>query len=157
MEVVLGLDLGAADYVTKRYRLHELTARMRAVLRRGARPHDASPLPQPEEVIVVGPMEIDAVARQLQVAGHPVHLSRREFDLLLALASPPGIVRTRAQLVERVWSDVELSDTRTLDKHIRSLRSKIEVDPANPMCLVTVHRVGFRLDCLSGCLPKVTV
>ncbi|HVX21297.1 MAG TPA: response regulator transcription factor [Acidimicrobiales bacterium] len=155
VEVVLGLELGASDYVTKPYRLGELVARMRAVLRRRARPHDALRLHRSEDVVVVGPMEIDLVARQLYLRGDPVHLSRREFDLLVTLASPPGVVRTRQDLIDRVWADADLSDTKTLDKHIRSLRAKIEIDPSNPACLVTVHRVGFRLDCERGCTPGV--
>ena len=141
VDVVLGLELGAADYVTKPYRLRELVARMRAVLRRGvavAEPH--------EEVLALGPIRLDAGRREVTVHERPVELSRKEFDLLGLLMSHSGQVVTREWCIDRLWWDQELTDTRTLDTHIKRLRRKIEPDPANPRHLVTVRGVGFRFE-----------
>ncbi len=146
LEVVLGLEIGAADYFTKPYRFWELEARLRAVLRRSTSQPSGAP-GWSKTCLAVGPMALDLEGRRLFVARRLVNLSRREFDLLTALASPPGVVRTREELIDRVWSGVDLADTRTLDKHIRRLRSKIERDPSNPQYLVTVHSVGY---CLHG-------
>jgi two-component system response regulator RegX3 len=151
VDIVLGLELGAADYVTKPYHLRELTARIQAVLRRVS-PPQGLPVPgaksqagQPE-FVVAGPVRLDFARREVTAAGRPVHLSRREFDLLALLLSPPGQVRTRDELIDRLWSGRDLADTRTLDTHIRRLRVKLERDPANPRYLVTVRGVGFRFD-----------
>ncbi len=150
VDVVLGLELGAADYVTKPYHLRELIARIQAVLRRvapppplvaGRRPRDAG-----GRVVDAGPIRVDMARRQVTVAGAAVHLSRREHDLLALLLTPPGQVRTREELIDRLWSDRDLADTRTLDTHVRRLRMKLEPDPGNPRWLVTVRGVGFRFD-----------
>jgi len=141
VDVVLGLELGASDYVPKPFRLRELVARMRAVLRRGvavAEPH--------EEVLHVGPVRLDAGRREVTVHDMPVELSRKEFDLLSLLMSHSGQVVTRDGCIDRLWWDQELTDTRTLDTHIKRLRRKIEPDPANPRHLVTVRGVGFRFE-----------
>jgi two-component system, OmpR family, response regulator RegX3 len=152
VDIVLGLELGAADYVTKPYHLRELTARIQAVLRRVSPPPG---LPQPTsvhvaetepELVMAGPIRLDFARREVTAAGRPVHLSRREFDLLALLLSPPGQVRTRDELIDRLWSGRDLADTRTLDTHIRRLRVKLERDPAEPQYLVTVRGVGFRFD-----------
>jgi len=149
VDVVIGLELGAADYITKPYRLRELVARIQAVLRRVAPPFVA---PTAVEVVVradqveAGPVRVDFARRVVMVAGTAVHLSRREFDLLALLLSPPGQVRTRDELIDRLWSGRDLADTRTLDTHIRRLRVKLELDPARPQYLVTVRGVGFRFD-----------
>jgi two-component system, OmpR family, response regulator RegX3 len=152
VDIVLGLELGAADYVTKPYHLRELTARIQAVLRRVSPP---PALPQPgsvnvaesePEIVIAGPVRLDFARREVTAAGRPVHLSRREFDLLALLLSPPGQVRTRDELIDRLWSGRDLADTRTLDTHIRRLRVKLERDPAEPQYLVTVRGVGFRFD-----------
>ncbi|MHB8438856.1 MAG: response regulator transcription factor [Acidimicrobiales bacterium] len=149
LDVVLGLELGAADYVTKPYRLRELVARIQAVLRR------VSPIEGPDgrtgagrtpDVVSAGPVTIDFARREVTRHGRVVHLSRREFDLLALLLSPPGQVRTRDELIDRLWSGLDLADTRTLDTHIRRLRVKLEDDPAVPHLLVTVRGVGFRFD-----------
>ena len=150
IDVVLGLELGAADYVTKPYRLRELVARIQAVLRRVAPP----PLPVPpapadalrQSVVTAGPVRADLAKRIVSVGNRTVHLSRREFDLLAMLLSPPGQVRTRDELIDRLWSGRDLADTRTLDTHVRRLRVKLERDPARPQYLVTVRGVGFRFD-----------
>lgn len=151
VDVVLGLELGAADYVTKPYHLRELVARMQAVLRRvapsptlaGPRPPRAAP---PGPVLRAGPIRVDVARRQVTVEGAEVHLSRREFDLLALLLTPPGQVRTREELIDLLWSGRDLADTRTLDTHVRRLRMKLEHDPADPRFLVTVRGVGFRFD-----------
>jgi two-component system response regulator RegX3 len=141
VDVVLGLELGASDYVAKPFRLRELVARMRAVLRRGvavAEPH--------EEVLALGPIRLDAGRREVTVHEQPVELSRKEFDLLALLMSHCGQVVTREWCIDRLWWDQELTDTRTLDTHIKRLRRKVEPDPANPRHLVTVRGVGFRFE-----------
>jgi two-component system response regulator RegX3 len=141
VDVVLGLELGASDYVAKPFRLRELVARMRAVLRRGGG------VPEPhEEILHVGPVRLDAARREVSVHDVPVELSRKEFDLLSLLMSHSGQVVTRDGCIDRLWWDQELTDTRTLDTHIKRLRRKIEPDPANPHHLVTVRGVGFRFE-----------
>ncbi len=152
VDVVLGLELGAADYVTKPYRLRELVARIQAVLRRVS-PPDLPDIrwerPEPAavaEVVVAGPVAVDFGRREVTRDGRVVHLSRREFDLLALLLSPPGQVRTREELIDRLWTGLDLADTRTLDTHVRRLRVKLEHDPADPEYLVTVRGVGFRFD-----------
>jgi len=153
VDIVLGLELGAADYVTKPYHLRELVARVQAVLRRVAPPVyrevGAGPV-RPEaprqDAVNAGPVRVDFARRVVNAGGKPVHLSRREFDLLALLLSPPGQVRTRDELIDRLWSGRDLADTRTLDTHVRRLRVKLEQDPAHPQYLVTVRGVGFRFD-----------
>jgi len=153
-DVVLGLELGAADYVTKPFHLRELIARIQSLLRRVALPAkvpESSRTSQPSEApnrvpVSVGPITVDFGRREVRVNDRPVHLSRREFDVLAVLASPPGQVRTRDELIDLLWSNTELADTRTLDTHIRRLRTKLEPDPASPRYLITVRGVGFRLD-----------
>jgi two-component system response regulator RegX3 len=158
VDIVLGLELGAADYVTKPYRLRELVARIQAVLRRVQPP----PVPPrttaaapPDEVVVAGPVRIDFARREVRTAKGVVHLSRREFDLLSLLLTPPGQVRTRDELIDRLWSGRDLTDTRTLDTHIRRLRVKLERDPADPHFLVTVRGVGFRFDAEGRGTPEL--
>jgi two-component system response regulator RegX3 len=141
VDVVLGLELGASDYVPKPFRLRELVARMRAVLRRGVAVAEHH-----EEVLHVGPVRLDAGRREVTVHDMPVELSRKEFDLLSLLMSHSGQVVTRDGCIDRLWWDQELTDTRTLDTHIKRLRRKIEPDPANPRHLVTVRGVGFRFE-----------
>jgi two-component system, OmpR family, response regulator RegX3 len=152
IDVVLGLELGAADYVTKPYRMRELVARIQAVLRRVSPPPFAGPagthaeVSSRSDVVSAGPVRVDFARRVVTTGGRPVHLSRREFDMLALLLSPPGQVRTRDELIDRLWSGRDLADTRTLDTHVRRLRVKLERDPARPQYLVTVRGVGFRFD-----------
>ena len=141
VDIVLGLELGASDYVAKPFRLRELVARMRAVLRRGVAVTEHH-----EEVLAVGPVRLDAGRREVTVNEQQVDLSRKEFDLLALLMSHSGQVVTRDWCIDRLWWDQELTDTRTLDTHIKRLRRKIEPDPANPRHLVTVRGVGFRFE-----------
>src|SRR6202044_2247209 len=98
------------------------------------------------DVVSAGPIRVDFARRVVTTNDRPVHLSRPEFDLLCLLLSPPGQVRTRDELIDRLWSGRDLTDTRTLDTHIRRLRVKLEQDPADPHFLVTVRGVGFRYD-----------
>ena len=150
-DIVHGLEFGAEDYIAKPYRLRELVARIRSVLRRVSPPALApvtageAPLPR-TDVVVAGPFQVNFARRVVSAGNAAIHLSRREFDLLALLLSPPGLVRTREELIDRLWSGRDLSDTRTLDTHIRRLRVKLEPDPANPKYLVTVRGVGFRFE-----------
>jgi two-component system response regulator RegX3 len=141
VDIVLGLELGASDYVAKPFRLRELVARMRAVLRRGVAIAEHH-----EEVFTVGPVRLDSGRREVTVDQVPVDLSRKEFDLLALLMAHSGQVVTRDCCIDRLWWDQELTDTRTLDTHIKRLRRKVEPDPANPRHLVTVRGVGFRFE-----------
>jgi two-component system response regulator RegX3 len=160
LDVVLGLELGAADYVTKPFRLRELVARMQAILRRvappaisflhpGPDPNGGEPVPADSGEranVAFGSVAVDFVRREVTVGGVHTHLSRREFDLLAVLLSPARRVRTRDELIDLLWPDRYLSDSRTLDTHVHRLRAKLEPDPAEPQFIVTVRGVGFRLD-----------
>jgi two-component system response regulator RegX3 len=158
LDVVLGFELGAAGYVTKPFRLRELVARMHAILRRvaqpaGDRPTDGGPTGGssaqdgvPRSDVTFGSVTVDFVRREVTVDGTQTHLSRREFDLLAVLLSPARWVRTRDELIDLLWPDRFLSDSRTLDTHIHRLRAKLEPDPADPRFIVTVRGVGFRID-----------
>jgi len=139
VDVVLGLEIGAADYVTKPYRLRELVARIRAVLRRPVSAND-------DEVITFGDLRIDFSRRTVTRKSREVELSRKEFDLLALFATRLGQVVTREVCLDTLWWGLELSDTRTLDTHVKRLRQKIEDDPATPRHLITIRGVGFRLD-----------
>jgi two-component system response regulator RegX3 len=139
VDIVLGLEIGAADYVTKPFRLRELVARMRAVLRRPITSLD-------DETVTFGDLRIDVVRRTVTKQGKEVELSRKEFDLLALFASRLGQVVTREVCLDTLWWGLELTDTRTLDTHVKRLRQKIESDPANPRHLLTIRGVGFRLD-----------
>jgi two-component system response regulator RegX3 len=157
LDVVLGFELGAAGYVTKPFRLRELVARMNAILRRVGQPvadradsdrpeGDATGDGTPRSDVTFGSVTVDFVRREVTVDGNQTHLSRREFDLLAVLLSPARWVRTRDELIDLLWPDRFLSDSRTLDTHIHRLRAKLEPDPADPRFIVTVRGVGFRID-----------
>jgi len=139
LDVVLGLEIGAADYVTKPFRLRELVARIRAVLRRPSTGAD-------DDTVEFGDIRVDFTRRTVFRGGEEIELSRKEFDLLALFASRLGQVVTREVCLDTLWWGLELSDTRTLDTHVKRLRQKIELDPANPAHLVTIRGVGFRLD-----------
>lgn len=139
VDVVLGLEIGAADYVTKPFRLRELIARIRAVLRRPA-------TTTTDEVITFGDLRVDFTRRTVSRRGVDVELSRKEFDLLSLFANHLGQVVTREVCLDTLWWGLELSDTRTLDTHVKRLRQKIELDPGAPRHLLTIRGVGFRLD-----------
>jgi DNA-binding response OmpR family regulator len=138
---VTGFDLGADDYLTKPFGMRELLARMKALLRRAGVP-DAGTEARP---VIVGPLRILTVERQVFRDEQPVLLRRREFDLLLFLARHPGQVFNRDQLLERVWGHDFEGEPRTVDVHVRMLRQKIEQDPENPVLLHTIRQVGYCL------------
>jgi DNA-binding response OmpR family regulator len=138
---IVGLELGADDYVTKPFSPREVVARVRAVLRRGA-----SATPDGDAVLSFDDLEIDAHRREVRHGGRLLHLTRKEFDLLHLLASSPGHTFTRAELLEEVWDFAWSGDTGTVTVHVRRLREKIEDDPSAPRRLVTVWGVGYRFE-----------
>ena len=138
---IVGLELGADDYVTKPFSPREVVARVRAVLRRVG--GDESPSGGP---LRFGNVEIDGFRRVVRVRGGDIHLTPKEFDLLHLLASSPGVVFTRLQLLEQVWDFAWDGDTSTVTVHIRRLREKIEVNPSEPRRLITVWGIGYRFD-----------
>jgi DNA-binding response OmpR family regulator len=141
---VLGLDLGADDYLVKPFGLRELVARTRALLRRASLDSsDGATNGEPE--VEIGPLRIMPRERRAFVSGGPIDLRRREFDLLLFLARHPNQVLSRDLLLERVWGHDFEGEPRTVDVHIRMLREKVEADPANPVLLHTVRNVGYTL------------
>ena len=140
MDRVLGLELGADDYVVKPFSSRELISRIRAVLRRPRRDGD-----RPVDAMRVGELVIDPGARSVSVSGEPVKLARKEFDLLAELAKHAGRVVTREELMSRVWDVNWFGSTKTLDVHIRTLRRKLGDDSAKPRFIETVRGVGFRL------------
>jgi two-component system response regulator RegX3 len=148
VDMVLLLEIGADDYVTKPYRLRELVARIRAVLRR--REHAA---PTHEvlsgDVLEHGPLRLDIEARRCFVRDDEVKLRKKEFALLLLLLENPGRVLTRETLIDRVWGSDYVGDTKTLDVHIKRLRGLLEIDPKNPTLITTVRGVGYRMEKVS--------
>jgi len=143
IDKVVGLELGADDYVTKPYSARELIARIRAVLRRGAETEDTG---SGDGVLEAGPVRMDVERHVVSVNGEPITLPLKEFDLLEYLVRNSGRVLTRGQLIDRVWGADYVGDTKTLDVHVKRLRSKIEADPANPVHLVTVRGLGYKLE-----------
>ena len=143
IDKVVGLELGADDYVTKPYSARELIARIRAVLRRGADADDNAAI---DGVLESGPVRMDVERHVVSVNGDPITLPLKEFDLLEYLMRNSGRVLTRGQLIDRVWGADYVGDTKTLDVHVKRLRSKIEADPANPVHLVTVRGLGYKLE-----------
>jgi DNA-binding response OmpR family regulator len=137
---IVGLEVGADDYVTKPFSPRELAARVRTVLRR------SSPLPERTETLTFEELEIDAAAREVRRVGEALHLTAKEFDLLWFLASHPRRVFSRDQLMHRVWGYSSALDTGTVTVHIRRLREKIEADASEPRRLETVWGVGYRFN-----------
>lgn len=141
VDIVVGLELGADDYVTKPYSTRELLARIRAVMRRQT---DASDLD--EAILSAGTVRMDVEKHQVTVDGAVVAMPLKEFELLELLLRNAGRVLTRGQLIDRVWGADYFGDTKTLDVHVKRIRSKIEPDPANPRLLVTVRGLGYRFE-----------
>ena len=142
IDKVVGLELCADDYVTKPYSARELIARIRAVLRRGGEGEtDAA-----TGILAAGPVRMDVDRHVVTVGGDPITLPLKEFDLLEFLLRNSGRVLTRGQLIDRVWGADYVGDTKTLDVHVKRLRSKIERDPAHPEFLITVRGLGYKLE-----------
>jgi len=143
IDAVVGLEVGADDYITKPFRLRELVARVRAALRRGPVGDRDAPS---EEVVEIGEVRLDAGRHEVFVRDELVAMPLKEFELLEILLLNSGRVLTRDVLIDRVWGPNYYGDTKTLDVHVKRLRSKIEADPANPARLVTVRGVGYRYE-----------
>jgi len=143
IDKVVGLELGADDYVTKPYSSRELIARIKAVLRRGQSEDGSN---QDQDLLEVGPIRLNIGKHQVFVSGNPVALPLKEFELLEFLMRNSGRVLTRSQLIDRVWGGDYYGDTKTLDVHIKRLRAKVEADPANPVLIQTIRGLGYKLE-----------
>ncbi len=140
IDTVVGLEMGADDYVAKPYRLRELVARVRAALRRRV------PVPEAGDVgvLVVGDVRLDPERHEVEVRGQRVDLPLKEFELLEVLLENAGRVLTRDRLIDRVWGHDYVGDTKTLDVHIKRLRAKVEADPTEPTSIVTIRGLGYK-------------
>ncbi|NCY16790.1 MAG: DNA-binding response regulator [Actinobacteria bacterium] len=149
IDTVVGLEVGADDYITKPYRLRELVARMRAVLRRrsgGESESGAAAVAPTAEVIEIGDVRLDHERHEVTIRGEAVKLPLKEFELLALLLENAGRVLTRDVLIDRVWGSDYVGDTKTLDVHVKRLRSKVEVDPADPQRIVTIRGLGYKFE-----------
>ena len=144
VDKVVGLELGADDYVTKPYSSRELVARIKAVLRRGT--PDSADMNADSSIQVSGRIRMDVDRHQVSVNEILINLPLKEFELLEFLMRNEGRVLTRGQLIDRVWGGDYYGDTKTLDVHIKRLRSKIEVDPANPTLIHTIRGLGYKFE-----------
>src|SRR5213596_2452351 len=142
LDKVLGLELGADDYITKPFSIREFRSRVRALLRRAGLPRDRAG--RESEVIEAGELRIDPARRTVDLAGEPVQLTYVEFELLRTLAGEPARVFTREMLLRALWGDSAYREPRTIDVHVRHLREKLERDPREPEYLLTVRGVGYR-------------
>ena len=153
IDKVVGLELGADDYVVKPYSSRELLARIRAVLRRheparSVASPPASDVPDEDDdpdLIELGPVQMDMARHEVRVHGRRVAFPLKEFELLELFLRNPGRVLTRGQLIDRVWGSDYVGDTKTLDVHVKRIRAKVEADPANPVLLTTVRGLGYKL------------
>jgi two-component system alkaline phosphatase synthesis response regulator PhoP len=136
---ILGLEFGADDYVTKPFSPRELVSRVKTVLRRAGTTVDEKP------AITLGDLQIDGLARQVTVAGEPVHLTRTEYDILMHLARHPGTAFSREAIMAALRDSVSLADERAIDVHIHNIREKLETDPSDPAHILTVRGFGYRL------------
>ena len=141
IDKVVGLEIGADDYVTKPYSSRELLARIKAVLRRGQEPEELMPA-----TLESGPVRMDVERHVVTVNGEPTALPLKEFELLEMLLRNSGRVLTRMQLIDRVWGSDYVGDTKTLDVHVKRLRAKVEPEPANPQFIVTVRGLGYKFE-----------
>ncbi len=144
IDKVLGLELGADDYITKPFSMREFRSRVKAALRRASLSAQAQAPGIGEETLVVGDLALDGAKRSVRVGGEPVQATYVEFEILATMLREPGRVFTREALLERVWGDSDYRDPRTIDVHIRHLREKLERDPKEPEYLFTVRGVGYR-------------
>jgi two-component system response regulator RegX3 len=141
VDKVVGLELGADDYVTKPYSTRELLARIRAVLRRHGEPEDLAPA-----TVEAGPVRLDVDRHVVSVSGAEVSMPLKEFELLELLLRNAGRVLTRGQLIDRVWGSDYVGDTKTLDVHVKRLRAKVEPEPSSPRHIVTVRGLGYKFE-----------
>ncbi len=147
IDTVVGLEVGADDYVAKPYRLRELVARMRAVLRRSELNGSAGiSMTVPAGVVQVGDVSLDPEEHRVSVGGTELSLPLKEFELLHLLLANAGRVLPRETLIDRVWGSDYVGDTKTLDVHVKRLRGKIEIDPANPKRIVTIRGLGYKYE-----------
>jgi two-component system response regulator RegX3 len=144
IDTVVGLEVGADDYVSKPYRLRELVARMRAVLRR--RSNDVPTTEPSDDVVSVGDVTVDHSRHEVTIRGGQVRLPLKEFELLALLLENAGRVLTRDTLIDRVWGSDYVGDTKTLDVHIKRLRAKVEDDPTRPSRIVTIRGLGYKYE-----------
>jgi len=148
IDTVVGLEVGADDYVTKPYRLRELVARMRAVLRRRA--NDAATYELSGDELQVGDVTLDPQRHEVTIRGDLVALPLKEFELLELLLANAGRVLPRETLIDRVWGSDYVGDTKTLDVHVKRLRAKVEADPSTPTRIVTIRGLGYKYDAPRG-------
>jgi len=141
LDKVLGLELGADDYITKPFSIREFRSRIRALLRRASSPHLAG---EREELIERGELRIDVPRRTVEVRSEPVQLTFIEFEMLVVLAQSPGVVFSRRELLERLRGGADYREPRTIDVHVRHLREKIERDPSDPELILTMRGAGYR-------------
>lgn len=146
IDTVVGLEVGADDYVTKPYRIRELVARMRAALRRSPRDSTGEIALPSTETIVVGDVSLDPEEHVVTIAGEIVPMPLKEFDVLRLLLTNAGRVLTREMLIDRVWGSDYVGDTKTLDVHIKRLRSKLEDDPSTPTRIITIRGLGYKFE-----------
>jgi two-component system response regulator RegX3 len=144
LDTVVGLEVGADDYVVKPYRMRELTARIRAALRRTTTTEAG--VSSSDSALVVGDVSIDPERHVVVIRDEQKKLPLKEFELLYVLVANAGRVMTREQLIDRVWGSDYYGDTKTLDVHIKRLRSKVEVDPADPRSIVTIRGLGYKFE-----------
>ena len=140
LDKVLGLELGADDYITKPFSSRELTARVKAILRRVKESFEANDVVETKTVVV------DPLKHKVFVRGEEIKLPLKEFDLLLYLSQNPGRVLTREQIIDRIWGHDYFGDTKTLDVHIKRIRSKIEINPNNPEIIQTIRGLGYKFE-----------
>ena len=146
IDTVVGLEVGADDYVTKPYRLRELVARIRAVLRRRSNEEVLVPAVAGDDVVEVGDVRVDHERHEVFIRGEETRLPLKEFELLALLLENAGRVLTRETLIDRVWGADYVGDTKTLDVHIKRLRSKVEPQPAAPTRIVTIRGLGYKYE-----------
>ena len=145
IDTVVGLEVGADDYVAKPYRIRELVARMRAVLRRTPTVPDQA-LSSSDDVLAVGDVRLDPARHEVVIRGEEVSLPLKEFELLTLLLDNAGRVVSRDVLIDRVWGHDYVGDTKTLDVHVKRLRAKVEQDPSNPTRIVTIRGLGYKYE-----------
>ena len=146
IDTVVGLEVGADDYVTKPYRMRELVARMRAVLRRRGVPEPSAGGELGGSAVVVGDLMIDPEEHRVVLAGEELAMPLKEFELLHLLMANAGRVLTREVLIDRVWGSDYVGDTKTLDVHVKRLRAKVEADPATPTRITTIRGLGYKFE-----------